>query len=154
MAPLVAPFLQDMARCKAIVTRKETSSEPLGGAHGHGGQKPLTTSYQKEKQKIDTKGSHVVGHREMDLIIAHGGTEGEISESFEDLLENDERVEGHMGGTSSDGGNRGTKGTRGKTEAPEAIEAAEGPEAGEALNPPEMKKSKKKTRRLLYSVGQ
>ncbi|KAK9098571.1 hypothetical protein Syun_025616 [Stephania yunnanensis] len=83
-----------------------TSSEPLGGAHG--GQRSSTPFYRKEKQKTYTKGnaritsrrdqkavsqdesSHVVEHREKDLIITPGGTEGKASEFSEDSLGNDE----------------------------------------------------------------
>ncbi|KAK9087415.1 hypothetical protein Syun_029809 [Stephania yunnanensis] len=38
-------------------------------------------------------GSHVAEHREKGLIIARGGTEGEASEFFEDLLGNEKREE-------------------------------------------------------------
>ncbi|KAK9151018.1 hypothetical protein Syun_009327 [Stephania yunnanensis] len=88
----------DMARSKAIVTKEETSSEPLGGAHGRGSRRPPIISYQKEKQKIDTKvnapatrrrprkgvqqykGSHLVEHQETYLIINCGKTKGQSSE--------------------------------------------------------------------------
>ncbi|KAK9168589.1 hypothetical protein Syun_000729 [Stephania yunnanensis] len=74
-------------------------SDPLGGARGRGGRRPQTTSYLKEKQKLETKvkapeastlalksvvedeGSHIIEHRERDLIIARGGSQGEASES-------------------------------------------------------------------------
>ncbi|KAK9169301.1 hypothetical protein Syun_001441 [Stephania yunnanensis] len=43
---------EDMARSKAVVTRKEASSESLGGVRGHGGRRPPTASARKDKQKI------------------------------------------------------------------------------------------------------
>ncbi|KAK9113766.1 hypothetical protein Syun_020563 [Stephania yunnanensis] len=65
----------------AIVTREETDSDPLGGAHGRGGRQPHTASYLKEKKRLETKvkapeastcsrkgvvkdeGSHIAKHR-------------------------------------------------------------------------------------------
>ncbi|KAK9157864.1 hypothetical protein Scep_004438 [Stephania cephalantha] len=90
---------ENMARSKTIVTRKETSSESLGGARGRGGRRPPTASARKEKQKIhmqasgptssrrsrkgvlQDESSHVAEHWERDLTIARGETEGEESES-------------------------------------------------------------------------
>ncbi|KAK9132734.1 hypothetical protein Scep_012262 [Stephania cephalantha] len=98
-----------MARSKAVVTREDTGSEPLGGARGRGGWRPKNASYWKEKQKIKMKvnalvmsthalkgvleneGSYIAEHRERDLMIAHGGSQGEASESSEDSLGNEER---------------------------------------------------------------
>ncbi|KAK9168844.1 hypothetical protein Syun_000984 [Stephania yunnanensis] len=137
-----------MAGSKAVVTREETGSEPLGGARGHGGRRPPIASYQKEKQKIETKvnapatskraqkgvledeGSHIAEHWERDLMIARGGSQGEASQFSEDSLGNEEIEEVAM------------------------VEATEGHEPHEAPNPQQMKKSKKKTSLLLYPMSQ
>ncbi|KAK9140639.1 hypothetical protein Scep_010320 [Stephania cephalantha] len=99
---------KDMARSKAVVTREETGSEPLGGVRGRGGRRPPTTSAQKEKQEIrmqanvpassrrprkgvlQDESSHVAEHRERDLTIARGESEGEAFESSDDSLGNKE----------------------------------------------------------------
>ncbi|KAK9167130.1 hypothetical protein Scep_002321 [Stephania cephalantha] len=68
-------------------------------------------STRARKGVLQDEGSHVAEHREMDLIIARGESEGEASESSEDSVGNEEREEDHMGGSSSGGGNRGTRAT-------------------------------------------
>ncbi|KAK9157832.1 hypothetical protein Scep_004406 [Stephania cephalantha] len=106
---LTFPCFSYIARSKVVVTRDETSSEPLRGTRSHGGRRPQTSSYWKEKQKIDAKGKapatsrharkdvlqdegyHVVEHREKDLLIARGGTEGDASESSNESIGNEER---------------------------------------------------------------
>ncbi|KAK9101251.1 hypothetical protein Scep_024681 [Stephania cephalantha] len=71
------------------------------------------TSTRALKGVLEDKGSHIAEHRESDLMIARGGSQGEASESSEDSLENEEREEDHVGGSSSGEGNRGTQATRG-----------------------------------------
>ncbi|KAK9148428.1 hypothetical protein Scep_007185 [Stephania cephalantha] len=118
-----------MARSKAVVTREETGSDPLGGARGRGGRRPQTAAYRKEKQKLESKvkapeastrsrkgvvedeGSRTTEHRERDLMIARGGSQGEASEYSEVSLRNEEREEDHVGGNTSGGDNRGTRAT-------------------------------------------
>ncbi|KAK9166968.1 hypothetical protein Scep_002159 [Stephania cephalantha] len=152
-----------MARSKAIVTREETGSDPLGGARGRGGWRPQIASYRKEKQKLETKvkapkastrarkavvedeGSHIAEHQERDLMIARGGSQGEASESSEDSLGNEKKEEVPV-----------VEATEGHEphEAVEEAEVGEVVEVGVVPDPQQMKKSKKKTRRLLYQVGQ
>ncbi|KAK9158628.1 hypothetical protein Scep_005202 [Stephania cephalantha] len=153
---------KDIARSKAVVTKEETSSDPLGGARGRGGRRPQTASYRKEKQKLETNvkapeastrarkgvveddGSHIAEHWERDLMIARGGSQDETSESSEDSLGNEEReevpvvesIEGHE-----------------PHEAVEEAEVGKVVEVGVAPDPQQMKKSKKKIRLVLYPMG-
>ncbi|KAK9128711.1 hypothetical protein Syun_017508 [Stephania yunnanensis] len=116
--------------------RYGSGSEPLGGARGRGGRRPTTTFYPKEKQKIDTmanasamsirarkdvlqgEGFHIAQHREMDLIIVCGRTEGEAFESSDDSLENKEkkRFEGQCNEAKSGGARLESKGREKKVE--------------------------------------
>ncbi|KAK9094401.1 hypothetical protein Scep_025870 [Stephania cephalantha] len=125
---------EDMHRFKADVTREETDSEPLGAI-----------STRARKGVLEYEGSHIVEHRERDLMIAHGGSQGEASQSTEDSLRNEEREEVEV-----------VEATEGHEphEALEKAEVGEGVEVGVAPDPQQMKKSKKKTRLLLYLVGQ
>ncbi|KAK9087483.1 hypothetical protein Syun_029877 [Stephania yunnanensis] len=79
---------KDIARSKAVVTKEETGSDPLGGARGCGGWRSQIASYRKEKRNleievkvpevstcackgvVEDEGSHIVEHRERDLMIA------------------------------------------------------------------------------------
>ncbi|KAK9166996.1 hypothetical protein Scep_002187 [Stephania cephalantha] len=78
------------------------------------------------RSKAVDDGSHVAEHREKDLMLARGGSEGEASESFDDSLGNEERekvamvkaIEGHE-----------------PHEALEAAEVGEGIEMGVAPDP-------------------
>ncbi|KAK9114288.1 hypothetical protein Syun_021085 [Stephania yunnanensis] len=78
--------IMDMDHSKATTTREETGSELLRGTCGRSSRRPQTASYQKEKQKIDAK--------EMDLVIARAGIEGDASESSDESLGNEEREQG------------------------------------------------------------
>ncbi|KAK9094575.1 hypothetical protein Scep_026044 [Stephania cephalantha] len=106
-------ILIDTARCEAVVTREETGSDPLGD-----------------------EGSNIAEHRERDLMIARGGSQGQAFESFEDSLGNEEREEVPVVEA---------------TEGHEPHEAAKEAEVGEVVkvavvpNPQQMKKIKKKT---------
>ncbi|KAK9169016.1 hypothetical protein Syun_001156 [Stephania yunnanensis] len=159
-----------MARSKAVVTREETVSDHLGGACGRGGRRPHTASYRKEKQNLETEvkaqkasthackgvvedeGSHIAKHRERGLMIAQGGSQGEAFESSKDSLGNEEREECLSCGVVVPV----VEATEGHEphEAVEEVEVREVVEVGVVPDPRQMKKSKKKTRLLLYPVGQ
>ncbi|KAK9111600.1 hypothetical protein Scep_019119 [Stephania cephalantha] len=147
-----------MARSKAVVTRKEIDSDPLGGARGRGGpRRDLLLDSQNFCRSIPTgafcrrcldcatdprlplteRKSKSLKPR--DLMIARGGSQGEAFESSEDSLGNEEREEVPVVEA---------------TEGHKPHEAVEEVEVGVAPDPQQMKKSKKKTRLLLYLVGQ
>ncbi|KAK9125222.1 hypothetical protein Scep_014068 [Stephania cephalantha] len=113
-SPCATPACVSLTPVNASLSQKdETGSEPLGGACSHSGWRPPTASNRKDKQKIHTqasglassrrprkgvlqdKASHVVEHHERDLTIARGQTEGEVSESSDDSLGNEETEEGN-----------------------------------------------------------
>ncbi|KAK9094950.1 hypothetical protein Scep_026419 [Stephania cephalantha] len=84
------------------------------------------TSTRARKGVLQDEGSHIVEHRELDLIIAHGGSQGEASESSDDSLGNEERgedlwvviavveaTEGHEPGTRGGQGGYGSRGGSG-----------------------------------------
>ncbi|KAK9132725.1 hypothetical protein Scep_012253 [Stephania cephalantha] len=115
-------------------------------------ERELTVSEISERERVDDmarskdEGFHVVDYRERDLVIAHGGTEGDASESSRSPLgmkKEKNVIWVGLAGVKPPEGHR----------APEGPEAPEVPEAAEAPDLPEMKKSKK-THMILYLVGQ